>query len=274
MDVSVAQLQFFMKRQALSARLALTALISSSLQAKNMSNISNHSPNCVLVTGASRGIGRACCDNLAQRNIKTISLSRTPPSQMPGTETHYSVDLADLDASLAIMQEILRHHPLDAIVCNVGRGDIGSLENFSANQIRQSLIFNLINPLCLVRECLPHLRKQMRSNIVFTGSISGLQGARYGTLYSAAKFGLRGAAQALLHELAGSNCHVGIVNPGSVRTGFFDTLNFEPGPMPAHALLSEDVASAISQLLCSPDHAVVSELTVQPRQHVIKKKKN
>ncbi len=237
-----------------------------------MSHNTNHTPKCVLVTGASRGIGRACCDRLAQLNIRTISLSRTPPQQLPESETHYPVDLADLGASLEITRHILKHHPLDAIVCNAGRGDIGSLENFSANQIQQSLLFNLINPLSLVRECLPHLRKQTRSNIVFTGSVSALQGARYGTLYSAAKFGLRGAAQALSHEVAGANCHVGIVNPGSVRTGFFDALDFEPGPAPAHALLADDVASAITQMLCSADQAVVSELTVQPRQHVISKK--
>ena len=236
-----------------------------------MSNSTTHTPKCVLVTGASRGIGRACCDRLATLGIRAISLSRTPPPNVPDTETHYPVDLADVNASLDILRHILKQHPLDAIVCNAGRGDIGSLENFSADQIQQSLLFNLVNPLSLVRECLPHLRKQIRSNIVFTGSVSALQGARYGTLYSAAKFGLRGAAQALSHEVAGANCHVGIVHPGSVRTGFFDSLDFEPGPEPAHALLAEDVAGAIVQMLCSADQAVLSELTVQPRQHVIKK---
>lgn len=239
-----------------------------------MSNSTSHTPQCVLVTGASRGIGRACCDTLAKLNIKTISMSRTPPQQLPDTETHYPVDLADLGATLDMTRDILKHHPLDAIVCNAGRGDIGSLENFSASQIQQSLLFNLVNPLSLVRECLPHLRKQTRSNIVFTGSVSALNGARYGTLYSAAKFGLRGAAQALSHEVAGANCHVGIIHPGSVRTGFFDSLDFEPGPEPAHALLADDVASAIVQMLCSADQAVVSELTVQPRQHVMKKRRH
>lgn len=236
-----------------------------------MSYSTIHTPQCVLVTAASRGIGRACCDRLAALNVRTISLSRTPPATLPDTETHYPVDLADISATLEITRRILKQHPLDAIVCNAGRGDIGSLENFSAGQIQQSLLFNLVNPLSLVRECLPHLRKQLRSNIVFTGSVSALQGARYGTLYSAAKFGLRGAAQALSHEVAGANCHVGIVHPGSVRTGFFDSLDFEPGPDPAHALLADDVAGAILQMLRSADQAVVSELTVQPRQHVIKR---
>ncbi len=232
-----------------------------------------HQPHCVLVTGASRGIGRACCDLLGEHQISTVSLSRTPPERTHANETHYSVDLSDIPATIDRVRNVLVEHSPDAIVCNAGRGDIGSLENFSSRQIHQSILFNLISPISLVRECIPQLRMRKRSNIVFIGSTSALQGTRYGALYSASKFGLRGAAQSLVHEVAGANCHVGIVNPGSVRTGFFDTLDFEPGPEPAHALAAKDVAHAVWQLLSSPDHALVSEITVQPRQHVVKKRR-
>jgi len=231
-----------------------------------------HKPKCVLVTGASRGIGRACCDQLAELNINCVSLSRCVPENLPTSETHYSVDLSDLESTVKQLRLILKNHPVDAVVCNAGRGDIGSLENFSPQQIQQSITFNLICPIGVVRECLPHLRSRARSNIVFIGSTSALHGNRYGSLYSAAKFGLRGVAQALTHEVAGALCHVGIVNPGSVRSDFFDKLDFEPGPEPAHALQPDDVADAVMQMLLSPDQAVVSELTVQPRQHVIKKR--
>lgn len=231
-------------------------------------------PECVLVTGASRGIGRACCDLLAAHEIKTVSLSRTVPAILPPHETHIAVDLTDTSSSTATIRQLLKQHPVDSIVCNAGRGDIGSLENFSAEQIYQSICFNLISPLTLVRELLPHLRKKTRSNIVFIGSTSALQGGRYGSIYSAAKFGLRGAAQSLSHEVASANCHVGIVNPGSVKTGFFDSLDFEPGPQPAHSLSPHDVANAVIQLLLSPDNAVLNEITIQPRQHVIQRKKS
>jgi short-subunit dehydrogenase len=141
-------------------------------------------------------------------------------------------------------------------------------------QIQQSIALNLISPLCIARDCIPTLRKRERSDIVFIGSTSALQGARYGSLYSAAKFGLRGVAQALSHEVASANCHVGIVQPGSVRTSFFDQLSFEPGPDEAHALHAEDVASAVRSMLTSPDRAVINELLVQPRQHVVQKRKS
>lgn len=227
----------------------------------------------VLVTGGSRGIGLACCLLLGESGFKTISLSRTQPPVSLSTNTHISVDLTDPSATSSALKRVLSEHEISALVCNAGRGDIGSLENFSPVQIQQSIALNLISPLCIARDCLPTLRKRERSDIVFIGSTSALQGARYGSLYSAAKFGLRGVAQALSHEVASANCHVGIVQPGSVRTSFFDELSFEPGPDEAHALLADDVASAVNSMLTSPDRAVISELVVQPRQHVVQKKK-
>ena len=226
---------------------------------------------CVLITGGSRGIGRACCDALAVAGIDTVSLSRSPPVDLPTRETHYCVNLEDLTDTGNTIKRVLEAHPITAVICNAGRGDIGSLENFSSQQIQASLTLNLISPLCIVRLCLPTLRKRDRSDIVFIGSTSALQGGRYGTIYSAAKFGLRGIAQALSYEVAGANCHVGIVHPGMVRTGFFDTLSFKPGPNDAHALHAQEVADAVLSMLNTPDNTVISELVVQPRQHVVQK---
>lgn len=226
----------------------------------------------VIVTGGSRGIGRACCDTLSERGIPCLSLSRTPPAHLPATETHYCVDLSDLDDTARVLTQLLQEHSVSALICNAGRGDIGSLENFSVDQINDSITLNLISPLIIARLCAPVFRARARSNIVFIGSTSAVAGARYGSVYSAAKFGLRGITQSLHYELAGANCHVGIVNPGMVRTGFFDILNFEPGPEQAHALQAEQVADAVMSLLLAPDDALISEVLIQPRQHVVRKK--
>lgn len=228
----------------------------------------------VLVTGGSRGIGLACCQKLGESGFHTVSLSRTPPSISLATNTHIAVDLSNSNATSNAVKRVLSEYDISALVCNAGRGDIGSLENFSSSQIQHSIALNLISPLCIARDCLPTLRKQDRSDIVFIGSTSALQGARYGSLYSAAKFGLRGVAQALSHEVASANCHVGIVQPGSVRTSFFDELSFEPGPDEAHALQAEDIADAVKSMLTSPDRAVINELVIQPRLHVVQKRKS
>ena len=119
---------------------------------------------------------------------------------------------------------------------------------------------------------MPELKQHDRSDIIFIGSESALKGGRYGSIYSAAKFGLRGAAQSLRHECAGSNCHVGIIQPGMTDTGFFDTLSFQPGPHKNNSLLAEDIATATLSMLNAPDNAVVEEIVVNPIQHVVQKK--
>jgi len=236
-------------------------------------SITQAATRCVLVTGGSRGIGYASCKALGDAGYLTVSLSRTPATNPLSTDTHYAVDLSEPIAVERVIKTIVKTHDISALVCNAGRGDIGSLENFSAEQIQASLLFNLVSPLCVTRHCLSTLRAAGRSDLVFIGSTSALQGARYGSLYSAAKFGLRGVAQSLSHELSSANCHVGIVQPGMVRTSFFDKLEFEPGPEESHALLAGDVADAVVSLLQTPDHAVVSEVVVQPRHHVVQKRK-
>jgi len=234
----------------------------------------------VLVTGHSKGIGLAISEALLQAGHSVIGVSRTRVSDRDRL-TQYSTDLSDLSATSALAKSLLadlssvqnQANTLDAVVCNAGIGQFGALENFSAQQIEHSIQLNLISPLVLLRSLLPALKKHSRSDIVFIASESAVQAGRFGSVYSAAKFGLRGAAQSLRAECASANCHVGIVNPGMVRTEFFKQLSFEPGDESQHALLAQNVATSVMSMLSSPDNAVIEELNVRPLQHVVQKKK-
>lgn len=191
----------------------------------------------------------------------------------------YSVDLSELSSVETFVKSLLtskssdnQFNVPDAVICNAGAGQFGALENFSAIQIQQSIQLNLVSPLVLLRTLLPSLKKHHRSDIVFIGSESALQAGRFGSIYSAAKFGLRGVAQSLRSECASANCHVGVVNPGMVKTEFFNNLSFEPGDGWQHSLQADDVATAVLSMLNSPDSAVLEEINVRPLQHVVQKK--
>ena len=80
----------------------------------------------------------------------------------------------------------------------------------------------------MTRALIPLMKKQKKGKIIFIGSDSALQGGKQGSIYSVAKFGLRGFSQALRDECAKSKVHISIVNPGMVRTDFFDELSFSP----------------------------------------------
>lgn len=233
-----------------------------------------------LVSGASRGIGAAIVCKLIQEGHRVIGLSRstasTNHSAIPGNLRHNLIniecDVSDVRQLQTIVPTVLNEHRIDSIVCNAGIGRFGSLEEFSFEQINKLVSTNLLSHIHLCRLALPILKQGERSDIVFIGSESALAGGRYGAVYSATKFGLRGFSQSLRHECTGSRCHVGIINPGMTRTDFFDSLNFEPGASDDNALLSDEIASAVLQMLESPDHAVIEEINVNPLKRVVKKK--
>jgi len=211
---------------------------------------------------------------LVQRGDTVFGLARwqrAEDSAVAGVHRVH-VDLSDLELTSRVVRKLCQEQPIDAVVLNAGTGDIAPLENISATLIGPSLLLNLGSPLVVARECVSHLRSRNRSDLIFIGSESALQGGRQGSLYSAAKFGLRGAAQALRHELAGANVHVGIVQPGLTRSDFFDTLDFEPGPNEANALHTTDIAHAVLAMLNSDDRAIIDEIVIKPRQNVLSRK--
>jgi len=239
----------------------------------------------ILVAGASRGIGAAVCRKLDDDDHHVVGISRfetkatgipnkpsTSQDPLPSAVQTYNVDLSDLGNAEKAVRKIIDKHPIDGLICNAGVGRFGSLEEFSTLQIQQLLNTNLLSHIMLCRWLLPSLKKASRSDIVFIGSEAALQGGRFGAVYSASKAGLRGFAQALRYECAKANCHIGIINPGMTRTGFFDELSFEPGPDPNHAIDELSVADAVMTLLSAADNSVIDEINLSPLQKVVSKK--
>jgi short-subunit dehydrogenase len=112
--------------------------------------------------------------------------------------------------------------------------------------------------------------------LIFTGSEAALTGTQKGSLYCAAKFALRGFAQALRQETARSGIRITLVNPGMVQSPFFDELDFRPGDDPNNFILPEDVAEVIVNALTTRDGTVIDEINLSPQKKVIafdKKKK-
>ncbi len=101
--------------------------------------------------------------------------------------------------------------------------------------------------------------------IVFIGSESALQAGKKGALYSAAKFGLRGFCLALREDCASDGIQVSLINPGMVRSPFFDGLNFAPGEQPENAISTNDIADVVSQILLSSPDIVIDEVNLSPR---------
>jgi len=227
----------------------------------------------ILVSGASSGIGRAITTLLLEQGYRVTGVARDF-SKFPCHDRHFtavSLDLSDLDSLPDRLDEIIREDPaIDGIVCCAGSGRFGSLEEFSCAQIRNLLDLNLTSQICLVRTLLPGMKQRGSGNIIFMGSEAALAGGKRGAIYSAAKFGLRGLAQALRQECAASGLRISIINPGMVKTGFFDELDFRPGEAADNYILPEDVAKAVQLILEAREGTVFDEINLSPQKKVIR----
>ena len=228
---------------------------------------------CAVVTGSSSGIGKAVCELLLKANYKVVGIARDHSKFTPDNNNYfpYEVDLKDQSQTTNVAKALLKAHPeATVLVSNAGQGSFNPIENFSTSQIKDFLDLNLISHILLSQIFVRHLKARSGGNIIFLGSEAGLTGKRKATLYSTAKFGLRGFSQALSDEVRANNIRVSLINPGLVRTPFFDLLRFRPGDEQTHAIEAEDVAQVVMTILSSRSQTIMDEINMSPAKNVIK----
>ena len=230
------------------------------------------SSRTLLITGSSSGIGRAICDSLLQQNHTVLGVARHPEFDISSDNYQpIQLDLLQLDEIDKCLRSALAHHPaLDAVILNAGSPAFGNLEQLSQRKVREFIDLNLTSHLLVARSTLPFLKRQEYSDMILIGSESALRGGKRGSIYCAAKFGLRGFAQSLREECASSGVRVTIIHPGMVRTGFFDDLDFAPGEAAENAIEPEDVAAAVNLVLNSRPGTVFDEMTLSPLKKVVR----
>jgi NADP-dependent 3-hydroxy acid dehydrogenase YdfG len=230
----------------------------------------------VLVTGASSGIGRAVARNLLQQGHTVIGVSRDSGkfTRQMANFSSVQMDLSRLNDIPQKIRQIQQTFPeIDAAVFSAGLGRFGSVEEFSFPQIEALMTINFTSQVFLTKALLPSLKHKANSDLIFIGSEAALKGARKGAVYCASKFALRGFTQALREECGNSNVRVCLINPGMVKTPFFEHLSFEPGDHESNAISPEDVAAAVSYVLGSRAQIVVDEINLSPLNRVVKFKK-
>ena len=225
-----------------------------------------------VVTGSSSGIGRAISQDLLSHGYKVIGLARDHKKFDPKNKRYfpYEIDLTDFDRTVSLLKRILvNHKEINILVSNAGFGKFQSLENFSIKQIQSFLDLNLLSHILVCQFLVKHFKKKMGGDIIIMGSEAGVLGKKKSTLYSAAKFGLRGFSQALRDEASSSNIRVCLINPGMVRSPFFNNLNFYPGRNFENAIEPSDVAAAVMDILATRRGTIIDEINLSPAKKTI-----
>lgn len=193
----------------------------------------------ILVTGSSRGIGRAIAVRLANAGFSLAIHGRTASAGLEATaaDCHRAgaatqslhFDVTDRDAAAAALSaDIAAHGAYYGVVCNAGIARDGAFPALSPEDWDQVIgtnlsgFYNVLHPVIM-----PMIRRRQPGRVVTLSSVSGVAGNRGQVNYSAAKAGIIGATKALAIELASRQITVNCVAPGLIRTDMTATAPVE-----------------------------------------------
>ncbi len=239
-----------------------------------MSSKKETSPSApVIVTGATSGIGLATAGHLLQAGYSVIGIGRdfSKCSLESDRFRKEIIDFSEPQQAAEQFAQLLKSidGEIRALVNNAGVGRMGHLEQLSQENILETFNVNVLAHVLITRLLLPRLKSQaVQSDILFIGSEAALKGAQQGSIYCASKFAIRGFSQALQEECANSRVRVSLINPGAVRTPFFNELQFEPGPDPSNAIDAQEIAELLLDVLQLRPGTVIDEINLSPRKRV------
>lgn len=216
--------------------------------------------NTILITGASRGIGRACALAFAKRGYSLFLTSFHHPEMLEETAllakefgvtvfTAPNVDISDYEACVReIWQKVEKLDlKIDCLINNAGISYIGLLQDMSYKSWRQVIDTNLGSVFTMCRHVIPYMLKSGHGKIINVSSVWGISGASCETAYSASKGGINSFTKALAKELAPSNIQVNAVAFGAIDTDMNCFLSEEE-----KAALADEIPAG---RLGSPDEA-------------------
>lgn len=218
-----------------------------------------------LVTGGSRGIGRALVERLS-RDGWNVAFTYVSSRDLP-EGLALQGDVRDAARSVTIVEEVVaKFGTLDALVNNAGVRRDALLYNMTDDDWREVLQTNLNGAMAMTRAALHPMMKQRRGTIVNVASLSGLHGVAGQTNYAAAKGALIALSRSLAREVARSGIRVNCVAPGLVDTDMIATLDAEVRKEMIRAIPMRrvvkpaEVAAAIAFLLGEDASAITGQV--------------
>jgi NADP-dependent 3-hydroxy acid dehydrogenase YdfG len=220
-----------------------------------------------IVTGVSKGIGRATAEALLARGAVVAGWGRTAPEGL-GHERFqfFECDVRDEHAVAEALTNTLRELGPDVhvLVNNAGLGVAGPVDGFSSDDWKLMFDTNVHGTFYCCRAVLPHMKRQQLGHILNVSSIAGTTGIENMAGYCASKFAVRGFSQSLFKEVRNDGIKVTCLYPGSTQTNFFDDI---PGTSANDSMMQpEDIAGAIIYAVETPFNFHIVDLEMRPLQ--------
>jgi len=224
-----------------------------------------------IVTGASRGIGRAISVALAQeaatvvlaaRSIQKLQETADKVTEAGGKAEIVVTELTEEESIKGLVKVTNeKFSRLDILVNNAGVTHLAKLEETATEDWERCMQVNARAPFILCREALPLLKKSQAGYIINIASVVGVKGYPLQSAYTSSKHALRGMTISLAEELKGSNIRVHLLCPGGVDTELVQKVR--PDIKKDELMQPEEIAELILYLVTHKGNAVIDELHIR-----------
>jgi len=226
-----------------------------------------------VITGASRGIGRAIALAFSEKGINLALFGRDKTKLSEVKEDCekfglnvliFSGDVGNEQFVNSSIDEVMnKFGKIDHLINNAGIAHFGKFIDSSLTEFKEQVNTNLYGVYNFTKAVLPDMIRKRSGSIINISSLAGKNGFVGGSLYAATKHGLMGMTKCLMLEVREHNIRVASVCPGSVGTDLI--LNTALSPLYPEKILSpSDVAEVVLSILNLPPRALISEVEVRP----------
>lgn len=227
-----------------------------------------------LVTGASCGIGLAISRMLTADGIHVYGIGRSFNEALPPDGfTPVICDMSDTARLSECIGTLRREVPFSIVIHNAGAGYFGPHEELNAQKIHEMTCVNLEAPMLITNLLLRDIKKA-NGTFIFISSVTAKKSNTHGCAYGATKAGLTSFAKSLFDEVRKYNVRVAVIHPDMTKSSFYRNADFEADDDAYAHMLPDDVAGAVHAILNARDGIVISDITLTPQYHRIKRKKN
>ncbi len=226
-----------------------------------------------VVTGASRGIGKAIALKLAKENYKIMLFGRDEKllnevkieiSKENNTSDVFVGDVTDENfVEESICRIIEKYGQIDVLINNAGVMITNKFVDSTLKDFKTQVETNLYGVYNFIKAVLPSMIERKDGTIINIASIAGKNPVKGASLYSATKHALMGLSRSLMLEVREFNIRVSTVCPGSVDTDLLTNTLMAPSN-PGKILQIEDVADVVALMINMPVRALVNEIEIRP----------